>query len=148
MNMLILAGNIGAEPEFKHYDSGKRRASFSVALDQYSKETEEAETFWLACYAWDSVCDRLERCKKHTKLSGRKINLAGTLAQGTWIDSKTGEKRSRIFVTIQMFDLLSASRVADVVQPDEARSDAEIIFDGKPVFATRSRYGRRQPRLK
>jgi len=149
MNMVILSGNIGAEPEFKHYDSGKQRGSFSVALDQYSKDGEKAETFWLACYAWDSVCDRLHRCQKNTKLSGRKINLAGTLTQSSWTDTETGEKRSRIFVNVQIFDLLPASRTPAPVQSNQGScSDAEIIFDGKPVFATRSRYSRRPAKLK
>ena len=144
MNMVVLSGNIGSEPEFRHYDSGKRRGSFSVALDQYGKEGEKTEAFWLVCYAWDSVCDRLQRCQKSSKLSGRKINLAGTLTQSSWTDTVTGEKKSRVFVNVQMLDLFPASRILALNQPDqEPRSDAEMIFEGKPLFPARKRFTRK-----
>lgn len=142
MNMVILSGTIGAEPEFKHYDGGKRRVSFSVALDQYSKDGERMDTFWLACCGWDTVCDRLQRCQKNSKLSGRKINLAGTLTQSNWTDVNTGERKNRIFVTVQMFDLLPAVRAPFIQTAAEPRSEAEMIFDGKPMFPDRKRYSR------
>jgi single-stranded DNA-binding protein len=143
MNMIILSGNIGAEPEFKRYDSGKRRVNFTVALDQY-KENEKVETFWLTCYAWDSVCDRLQRCQRNSKLCGRKINITGTLTQSSWMDEETGQKKKRMYVNVQIFDLLSFQTVTES-QPEKATcSDAEKIFDAKPAFPTRSRYARRQ----
>ena len=144
MNMVILSGTIGSEPEFKQYDAGKRRGSFSVALDQYGKGGGKIETFWLACYAWDAVCDRLQRCQKIAKLSGRKINLTGVLTQSNWIDTDSGEKKNRIFVNVQMFDLLPSFRNPTVSEQETTLSDAEIIFDGRPAFSQRSRYSRQQ----
>jgi single stranded DNA-binding protein len=141
MNMVILSGNIGAEPELTNYDAGNRRVSFSVACDQYTKDGERTETFWILCYAWDSVCDRLLRCRQNTKLAGRKINLSGSLVQSIWADQENGKKQSKLFVNVQMFELLNTTRQQPSRLSDnsEQQSDAERIFDGKPLYSPRQR---------
>jgi len=70
MNMVILSGNIGSEPEFSEYADGTRRVSFSVALDQYNKSGEKTDVLWFYCCAWDSVSDRrLPKRAKHVRNS-------------------------------------------------------------------------------
>jgi single-strand DNA-binding protein len=107
MNTVHICGNIGAEPEFRLFDSGKRKVSLSVALNQYKKDGEQLDTIWIPCQAWDAVSDRLLKCQQRGKLSGRKINITGTFTQSKWTDQTTGRQHSKLIVKIQAFELLS-----------------------------------------
>lgn len=144
MNMVHVSGNIGAEPEFKLFESGKRKASFSVALIQYRKNNEENETVWIPCLAWDAVCDRLLRCREKTNLSGRKIIVTGSFVQSKWIDQITGKKQTKLMVKVLVFELLSSAPQeqvlsnngqdqAAIAQDQPSLADVEALFEGKPL---------------
>lgn len=131
-NLVLFTGNIGAEPEFKTFESGKRKASFSIALDQYTKDGKNAETLWLTCNAWDAVCDLLRKRNENGKLSGRRVNLCGNLIQNSWTDQETGKKFSKIQVNVLLFELLGSY--------GRPISEAERVFDGKPLYPSRRRF--------
>lgn len=137
MNTVHICGNIGAEPEFKLFDSGKRKVSLSVALNQYTKGGEQLDTIWIPCQAWDAVYDRLLKCQQRAKLSGRKINITGTFTQSKWTDQTTGKHHSRLMVKIQSFELLSGPQES---MPASA-SDAESLFERKRAESADCREG-------
>jgi single-stranded DNA-binding protein len=141
MNMVILSGNIGVEPDFRQFEDGRCRVSFSVACDQYNEHGERIETLWLLCCAWNSICERLKRCQSGAKLSGRKINVTGQLLQRTWDSS--GQKKTKIFVDVISFELLPWQSPAAPAEREQQRTDAEIIFDGTPLYPSRTRFRRR-----
>jgi len=131
MNTVHLSGNIGAEPEFKIFDSGKRKVSFSVALNQYRANGEHCDTIWIPCQAWDSVYDRIFKCQQKAKLSGRKINITGNFTQSKWTDQTTGKQHSKLMVKIQTFELLPATEHESPRVASE--SAAEIVFEGRSM---------------
>ena len=126
MNTVHICGNIGAEPEFKLFDSGKRKVNFSVALNQYKKNGEQLDTIWIPCQAWDAVYDRLLKCQQRAKLSGRKINITGTFTQSKWTDQTAGKHHSKLMVKIQSFELLGGPQESMSV----STSDAEPLSEG------------------
>jgi single-stranded DNA-binding protein len=148
MNMVILSGNIGSEPEFSEYADGTRRVSFSVALDQYNKSGEKTDVFWFYCCAWDSVSDRLQQCQRSGKLAGRRINITGAMIQKHWLDVASGEKRSRIYLNVHMFDLERNIFPSSTNQTTSQPSAAELIFEGRPAFPPRQRPSRKYNRSK
>jgi single-stranded DNA-binding protein len=129
MNTVHICGNIGVEPEFKVFDSGKRKVNFSVALNQYKKDGEQLDTIWIPCQGWDAVCDRLLKCQQRAKLSGRKIIIIGTFTQSKWTDQTTGRQHSKLMVKIQSFELVTGPQES----MPASKSDAEILFEGKPA---------------
>ncbi len=53
MNQVNIIGNIGAEPKVTSFQSGKRKATFSVALNSYSKDKENRPApTWVHCEMW------------------------------------------------------------------------------------------------
>jgi single-stranded DNA-binding protein len=145
MNMVHICGFIGSEPDFRQFDSGKRKVSFSVALNQYSKDSQQSDTIWIPCLAWDAVCDRFLRCREKAKLSGRKINVTGSFVQTKWTDPVSGKRQTRLMVKILLFELLSVASQEPLVEQSlisntqGTPSPEEVMFEGKPLNQPRQR---------
>ena len=85
MNQLNIIGNIGSEGEIKEFDSGKKVARFSVAINGYSKDKEKKPaTLWVTCELWDDAVGRVLKCQQKGKLTGRKVQVTGALANNHW----------------------------------------------------------------
>ena len=151
MNMVHICGFIGAEPDFREFESGRRKVSFSIALNQYCKDSQQTDTIWIPCLAWDTVCDRFLRCREMAKLSGRKINVTGSFVQTKWIDPVNGKKQSTLMVKILLFELLSGAAQERIVEPSimgntesqPSSEDVQVIFEGKPLNQPRQRASNR-----
>ena len=107
MNQINLIGNIGAEPEVRVFSSGKHKvARFSVAVNSYSKDKDRKQTMWVSCDCWDVVADRLLKCLETSKLTGRKIQVSGSLACDVY--EKNGSTVRKHYIKVQTFELLPA----------------------------------------
>jgi single-stranded DNA-binding protein len=138
MNAIHISGNIGAEPEFKSFGSGKRKVCFSVALNQYGTNGQRCDTIWIPCQAWDAAYDRILKLQQKSKLSGRRINITGSLSQTKWTDPATGKHLTKLIVKVLAFELIAGVQQEDLTTrriepPAESEIAAEAIFDGKAV---------------
>lgn len=90
-NKVQLIGNLGANPEIKTFETGKKVARFSLATTEtYKNEKGEKvkETQWHTVIAWNKLADLVE-----TYLTkGNEIAVEGKLVNRSWID-KTGTKK-------------------------------------------------------
>lgn len=153
MNMVHICGFIGAEPDFRTFENGKRKVSLSIALNQYSKESHQTDTICIPCLAWDTVCDRFLRCREKVKLSGRKINVTGSFVQSKWTDPTNGKKHCKLMVKILLFELLSGAPQEQTVEPstmDSTQSqlspdDVQVFFEGKSLNQPRHASSRTKP---
>lgn len=90
-NKVQLIGNLGRAPEIRTTESGKKMARFSVATDDFfrnSKGERVKETLWHTVVAWGKLADFAE--KSLTK--GTEVVLSGKLTHREYIDKK-GIKR-------------------------------------------------------
>jgi len=90
-NKVQLIGNLGADPEVKTTESGKKLARFSVATnDEYrtAKGEKVKETHWHNIIAWGKTADIVE--KYFTK--GREVVIEGKLVNRSYND-KDGNKK-------------------------------------------------------
>lgn len=139
MNSVHISGNIGTEPEFRKFDGGKRKVSFSLAMNQYQTNGQQCDPIWIPCQAWDSVCDRLFKCQQKSKLSGRRISITGMLSQTKWTDQTTGKQHARLIIKVQSFEFFGGREQDQVLAQSsagpqiESETAAEIVFDGKAV---------------
>lgn len=85
---ITVVGNLGRDPEIKATPSGKRLASFSVAVDQGYGDKKSTE--WVNIVAWDKLADLSEKYLK----KGKTIALSGTLQTRSW-ENKEGAKQYR-----------------------------------------------------
>jgi len=84
---VTVVGGLGRDPEVRSTPSGKKIASFSVAVDQGYGESKKTE--WVNVIAWEKLADLAEKYLK----KGKQIALSGTLQTSSWDDKKTGEKK-------------------------------------------------------
>jgi single-strand DNA-binding protein len=101
-NKVQLIGNLGANPEVKNTESGKKLARFSIATSESyrnAKGDRVSETQWHNVVAWGKVADIVEKYL----LKGSEVALEGKLIYRNYND-KDGNKK---YITeIQVNELL------------------------------------------
>jgi single-strand DNA-binding protein len=106
INVTVI-GTLGKDPELRSTGSGKRVASFSVAVDQGYGENKKTE--WVNIIAWEKLAELAEKYLK----KGKTIAVSGTLQTSSWEDKATGQKRYKTEVVardITFMDSGSGSR--------------------------------------
>jgi len=127
MNQVNIIGNIGSEPEVRSFTSGKKVMRFSLAVNGYSKDGKERPTTWIPCETWDDTVERFLKCGEKGKLSGRKVQITGSLALNEY-ERKVGEaaiKERKLYVKVHQFALLSYANALEVpgVLTEQPQSD-------------------------
>ncbi|MCH7403508.1 single-stranded DNA-binding protein [Belliella kenyensis] len=90
-NRVQLIGRLAAKPELTQFESGKKKASFRMATNEYYKNAngeKVEETTWHNVVAWDKAASILE---KYTD-KGSEIGIVGKLTNRSY-DDKDGNKR-------------------------------------------------------
>jgi len=59
VNLAIILGNCGKDPEVKNFDSGTKKVSFSVATTKKIKD--ESKTEWHNIVAWGKTAEVIEK---------------------------------------------------------------------------------------
>ena len=114
-NKVQLIGNLGADPEIKQTESGKKLAIVKLATHESYRNTKGEkvqETQWHRVVAWGKVADIVEKyCDK-----GKEIAVEGKLVTRSYND-KAGSKR---FITeVQISELLLlGSKVSKAVSEE------------------------------
>ncbi|WP_300441421.1 single-stranded DNA-binding protein [Christiangramia sp.] len=93
-NKVQLIGNVGNAPEVRNLDSGKKVASFSIATNEFfknSKGEKVQNTQWHNIVAWGKTAEIVEQYVG----KGKEIAIEGKLTSRSY-ETNEGEKR---FVT-------------------------------------------------
>jgi len=133
---IIIAGNLGKDPEMRYTPSGQNVTSFSVATSHnYTSSTGQAvkETIWFRVSAWGKLA---ETCSQYLK-KGSKVLVEGRLQADSnggprMFQRKDGTSGASFEVTANTVRFLS-SRTEGTGGADEAGStggggDEEIPF--------------------
>lgn len=122
MNLVVLTGRIGAQPEIRTLNSGDRVANFSLATEERWRDRQSGEkksrTTWhrVVTYAPGTVKFLEEYVDK-----GDLIQVVGMLRNESWEDPQGGKRQAtKIAVTG------AGHRVEKLASPrDEAAQDAQ-----------------------
>jgi len=90
-NRVQLIGNIGKEPEVKTFDSGKTKASFSLATSESYKDAEGKkvqDTQWHQIVAWGKTANYIESYLD----KGNRIAIDGKLVHRSYNDKDGATK--------------------------------------------------------
>ncbi|WNH11969.1 single-stranded DNA-binding protein [Thalassobellus suaedae] len=90
-NKVQLIGNVGNEPEITNLDSGKKVAKFSIATNEFYKNSngeKEQNTQWHNVVAWGKIAEIVEKYVG----KGKEVALEGKLTSRSY-ETKEGEKR-------------------------------------------------------
>ena len=153
MNQLNIIGNIGSEPVVTYLEhSNNRVARFSVAINGYSKDKEKKPApLWVDCELWNEAVDRLLKCQEKGRLTGRKIQVTGALANSHW-KKRVGTQEIPMntkYCKVRSFELLGSLKTDDAppddVELDETELEAEV---SEPLYVNESAQRAQKPIVK
>jgi single-strand DNA-binding protein len=103
-NTVSLIGNLGADPEVKVFDSGKKKARLSLATsDSYKNASGEKveDTQWHTLVAWGKTADIAEKYLH----KGSELAVEGKLTYRSYED-KSGETKYITEINVNEFVML------------------------------------------
>lgn len=103
-NCVVLVGNLGTDPEFREFTSGKSKAQFSLAFKTLGSE----DANWITVECWNGIATNVE--KYLTK--GSKVCVTGSLKYESWTGSDQ-VRRSAIKLVANNVEFLSTKRPSD-----------------------------------
>ncbi len=92
VNLVILMGNVGKDPELRQTKSGKDVTSFSLATSKKIKEEEV--TTWHRIVAWNKTA---KVCAEYLS-KGSQVHITGEIGNREWEDND-GNKRQTTEIT-------------------------------------------------
>ena len=86
-NRVYLIGNLGSDPELNQFESGKKKASFTLATNDFYKNQDGEriqDTQWHNIIAWNHQAELIENYVK----KGQEIAIEGKLTTRSYEDQK------------------------------------------------------------
>ena len=138
VNMVILVGNVGKNPEVKYVPNGAALAKFSLATNERNKDKAggwQDRTEWHNILAWE----RLAEIVGEYVHKGAKLYIEGRLQTSSWEDRQSGEKKYRTEIVARDIVLLGTPdppehrprHLDEEREPAVARAD-EITDEDSP----------------
>jgi len=122
LNKVLLMGHLTRDPEMRYLPSGSAVAKFTVAVSRKWKEKESGnakeETAFVECTAFSRQAEVVgEYVKK-----GNPLFVEGRLKQDNWQDKQTGQKRSKLCVSVDSVQLVGSKSEGNAAPRAEAAS--------------------------
>lgn len=106
-NKVILAGNLTRDPELRYTPKGTAIAKFGVAVNRTWTGEDGQKREEVTFVDIDSFGKQAEVISQYLR-KGRSILLEGRLKLDQWDDKQTGQKRSKLGVTLESFSFLDS----------------------------------------
>lgn len=106
MNKVTLIGRLGNDPKFINFESGTKKASFSLATSEtYKDKTGEKvqKTEWHNVEVWGKLSDMVMRYLA----KGSLVCIEGKIKREEW-DDKDGNKHSKTVISANYLKMLSS----------------------------------------
>jgi single-strand DNA-binding protein len=103
MNLHILKGNLGRDPELTYTPAGDAVCKFSIAVPHPYHPKDKEKTTWANCVAWRKTAENI--AKFFTK--GQQILVTGFTEERKW--EKDGQKHSMMQTTVQTFQFCGST---------------------------------------
>ena len=136
-NKVQLVGNVGQDPEIMTFDSGVKKAKFSIAINSRYKDSSgefKEDTEWFSIVAWKGTAGIIEN---HVT-KGDRICIEGVLKQDRFTD-KDGNNRSAVHVLATSILLLGTIKNKEQnmdpvahVPPEQIPNDHDSFIDDLP----------------
>lgn len=104
VNLAILVGNVGKDPEIKVFDGGTKKATFTLATSEKYKDRNgevHENTEWHNIVCWRATADVVERFVK----KGTQVYIQGKITTRSW-DDQNGQKRYTTEIEVANLQLL------------------------------------------
>ena len=128
INNVVIAGNLGQDPQTRFLANEKAVTSFSLALNRRWKDkdgSDKEKTTWVNIEAWGRTG---ELCGQYLK-KGSRCCVIGHLDEDVWDDKEAGKKRTKQKVVADSVQFLD--------QKKEGAAPAEGSAEPAPSRPTR-----------
>ncbi len=131
-NKVILAGNLTRDPELRYTPKGTAIAKFGLAVNRTwtgedGQKREEATFVDI-----DAFGKQAEVISQYLR-KGRSILIEGRLKLDQWDDKQTGQKRSKLGVTLESFSFLDSGNREGGGAPAAPSSSAPAARPARPA---------------
>lgn len=119
VNQVVLIGRAGNNPgeDLKNLQSGSKVTELRLAVNRPGKDAMgNPVTDWLQIQAWEKNAERLAEFVH----KGDLISVSGSLRTDSW--EKNGEKRSKVFIHMENFQMLESRSAREQRQGSEGGS--------------------------
>lgn len=114
MNKYIALGNLTRDPSIKSTKNDKSVCNFSLAVNNINDVT------YIEIETWGKIA---ENCNNYLK-KGSKVLIEGRLSLNQW-ESKTGEKRSKIFCIADRVHFIKSTESENAVNQQAETKEKE-----------------------
>jgi single-strand DNA-binding protein len=135
-NKVLLMGNLTRDPELRYTPKGTAVATIGVAVNRRWKDESGQQREETTFVDVDAFGRQAENIGQYFK-KGRPIFIEGRLRYQTWEDKQSGQKRSKLTVTLENFQFVDSQRSADAgggpaPSPQRNAPAAESVGDTPP----------------
>ncbi len=134
LNKVLLIGNTGKDPEFTVTQTGRKRATLSLATTRRYRDAngeQKEQTDWHNLVAWGKTADVIESLGVH---KGMPLFIEGSLAYRSWNDPN-GQKRYTPEVTIETFQILGHRQLNNGnQQPVQTNNQPSFLTAEQPPY--------------
>lgn len=126
MNLVILSGNVGTDPELRSTQNGRSMARFRLAVDRtQERDGERTKTAeWFTVVAWDRLA---ETCGAYLR-KGRKVLVQGRLQRRSW-EGQDGQRRQDVEVVASAVEFLDRARDGETAPAGDEEFSEEFEFE-------------------
>ena len=106
VNIAIIAGHVGRDPEIRYTSGGKAVANFTVATSRSWKDNDgnwKKETEWHKITAWNHLAEKAGKLVK-----GNSVFIRGEIKTSSW--EKDGQKHERKEIWAQDLNPIKGER--------------------------------------
>lgn len=124
MNVVILEGRLGADPEMRYTASGSAVTTVRLAVDEYGGKDKEKRTEWFNLVFWNKTA---ETVAQHLS-KGRELLVEGRMQSRSW-DGPDGQKRYKTEIVVNRMHFIGGGNggggdhAAGPVYPDDIDPD-------------------------
>lgn len=126
-NKCILIGNLCRDPEVKYTPKGTAVCKLSLALNRTWKTESGEQREEVTFVEVDAFGRQAEVIGQYLK-KGRPLMVEGRLKLDSWDDKTTGQKRSKLGVTLESFQFLDSGEKATGAPREERPAPRSSTF--------------------
>ena len=127
INKVTLIGNLGKDPEIRHFEGGGKVTKFSLATNENYQDRQgnwQTRTEWHNVVCWGSLAERAEQQLK----KGMLIYCEGKISTRKWQD-KEGNDRYSTDIPVGMYRILEKRESGAAGIPDANFPSIEDRFE-------------------
>ena len=121
MNLALLIGRLGKDPETRYTGGGQAVCNFSLATDESYKDRngeKQKKTEWHKLVAWGRTAEIAQQYLK----KGNQVSITGRIQSREWQD-KEGQKRYTTEIYVTKLELLGGNNNGGNAAPPHSDAD-------------------------